>query len=302
LLQSTDRTRLAESRGLLRAYLELLRPPNVVTAIADVLAGYAVARRGQPESLPWLIAASVCLYAGGVVLNDVFDRHVDAIERPERPIPSRRVTPTRAATIGGGLLLAGTVAAVGASRLSAAIAAAIAAFVLLYDARAKRHPIAGPLCMGVCRGLNLLLGVSAEAGALRTQWPLGLLSVVYIGAVTTVSRGEVHGGRAGIATGALISLGFVLAGLTTVALRSTSGRFAALVLIVALAYRVVPPYWQVRKDPQPAVIRRAVKTGVLSLVLLDSAIAAAYAGPVYAAMVLATGVVAGSLARLFSVT
>jgi len=38
------------------------------------------------------------------------------------------------------------------------------------------------------------------------------------------------------------------------------------VLVAALAYRVLPPYWRVVKDPQPAVIRRAVKAGVLSLV------------------------------------
>lgn len=286
----------------MRAYLELLRPPNVVTAIADVLAGYAVAGRAQPQALPWLIAASICLYAGGVVLNDFFDRNVDAIERAERPIPSGRISSTRAAAIGGGLLLAGTLAALGGSRVSAGVAAAIASFVLFYDARAKRHAIAGPVCMGVCRGLNLLLGVSADVDALRTQWPLGLLSVVYIGAVTAVSRGEVHGGRAWVATLALISLGLVLAGLTTVALRSTGGRFAALVLIAVLAYRVLPPYWRVRKDPQPTAIRRAVKAGVLSLVLLDSAIGAAYAGPVYAAIILATGLVAGLLARSFSVT
>lgn len=300
MLQSTQR--FAESRGLLRAYLELLRPPNVVTAIADVLAGYAVAGRAQPQVLPWLIAASVCLYAGGVVLNDFFDRKVDAIERPERPIPSGRVSATHAATIGGALLVAGTLVAISASRVSAGVAAAIASFVLLYDARVKRHAIAGPVCMGICRGLNLLLGVSASAAALRVHWPIGLLSVVYIAAVTTVSRGEVHGGRAGIATFALISLGVVLAGLTTIAIGSTGGRFAALVLTAALAYRVVPPYLKVRKAPQPDVIRRAVKAGVLSLVLLDSAIGAAYAGPAYAAIILATGLVAGSLARVFSVT
>ena len=292
----------AENRGLLRGYLELLRPPNVVTAIADVLAGYAVAGRAQPRALPWLIVASVCLYAGGVVLNDFFDRGVDAIERPERPIPSGRVSAARAAALGFVLLTTGIGAAVAASRVSAGVAAAIAAFILLYDARAKRHAIAGPMCMGVCRGLNLLLGVSAQAAALAARWPIGLLSVVYIAAVTTVSRGEVHGGRTGIATFALISLGLVLAGLTAVAMDATIGRFWALVLVAVLAYRVLPPYWRVRKDPQPAVIRRAVKTGVLSLVLLDSIIGAAYAGPVYAAVVLAIGVVAGSLARLFSVT
>ena len=287
---------------MLRAYLELLRPPNVVTAIADVLAGYAVAGRAQPAALPWLIVASVCLYAGGVVLNDFFDRAVDAIERPERPIPSGRVSPTAAATIGGGLLIAGMLAAIGASARSAGVAAAIASFVLLYDARAKRHAIAGPMCMGVCRGLNLLLGVSANGAALRAHWPIGLLSVVYIAAVTAVSRGEVHGGRANVATFALVSLVLVLAGLTTVALGSTTGRFAALVLVAVLAYRVVPPYWQVRKEPNPVVIRQAVKAGVLSLMLLDSAIGAAYGGPIYAAIILATGLVAGSLARLFSVT
>ena len=100
----------------------------------------------------------------------------------------------------------------------------------------------------------------------------------------------------------MISLGLILAGLTAIAMNSTTGRLSALVLVAALAYRVLPPYWQVRKDPQPPVIRRAVKAGVLSLVLVDSVLGAAYAGPIYAAVILATGLVAGSLARLFSVT
>jgi hypothetical protein len=94
----------------------------------------------------------------------------------------------------------------------------------------------------------------------------------------------------------------VLAGLTAVAISSTAGRVAALVLAAVLACRVLPPYWRVRKNPEPATIRRAVKAGVLSLVLLDSTIGAAYAGPLYAAIILAAGLAAGSLARVFSVT
>ena len=76
---------------MLRGYLELLRPPNVMTAVADVLAGYAVAGLSNWAALPWLLGATACLYAGGVVLNDFFDRHLDARERPERPLPSGRV-------------------------------------------------------------------------------------------------------------------------------------------------------------------------------------------------------------------
>jgi len=244
----------------------------------------------------------MCLYAGGVVLNDVFDRHVDAVERPERPIPSGRVPASHAATLGGVLLAAGVVAAAQATRDALIVGAAIAALVLLYDARTKRHAIAGPINMGLCRGLNLLLGVTAVAGAVWSSWPIALFSVVYIAAVTTVSRGEVHGGRAPVATAALISLTGVVIGLLLLAMRSSTGQIAAVVLVAALAYRVLPPYWQVVKDPRPEVIRRAVKAGVLSLVLVDAAISGVYAGPLYAAAVLATGLVAGSLARLFSVT
>jgi 4-hydroxybenzoate polyprenyltransferase len=287
---------------VLRGYLELLRPANVVTAVADVLAGYAVAGRSHPRALPWLIAATMALYAGGVVLNDFFDRRLDAVERPERPIPSGRVAAASAAALGILLVVGGVLAASQATRDALVVATAIAAFVVLYDAWTKRYAVAGPINMGLCRGLNLLLGVGAVQGAVWNRWPIALFTVVYIAAVTAVSRGEVHGGRTTVATVALISLGGVVCGLLALAASSATGRIAGVVLVVALAYRVLPPYWRVVKDPQPAVIRRAVKAGVLSLVLVDSAIAASYAGPYYAAAVLGTGLVAGSLARLFSVT
>jgi len=271
--------------------------------VADVLAGYAVAGRANGAALPWLLAATMCLYAGGVVLNDFFDRELDAIERPERPIPSGRVPAPRAAALGAALLAAGMVAAARGTWPAGAIAAAIAVLVVLYDARLKRHAIAGPVNMGLCRGLNLLLGVAAVPAALAGSWPIAVISVVYIAAVTTVSRGEVHGGKAGAAAVALISLGGVLTALTVIGLGAGGrGEIAALVLTALLGYRVLPPFWRVHNDPRPLVIRRAVKTGVLSLVLVDAAISAAYAGPFYGAAVLATALVAGSLARLFSVT
>ena len=287
----------------MRGYLELLRPANVVTAVADVLAGYAVAGRTNHPALPWLLGATVCLYAGGVVLNDFFDRAVDAVERPERPIPSGRVAASSAALLGGALLVAGVAAAAQGTSAAAMVAAVIAALVILYDARMKRYAIAGPLNMGLCRGFNLLLGVAAVPAALAGRWPIALIAVVYITAVTVVSRGEVHGGTRAGATFALIALSGCLVALAVVGL--DAGGFeqvVAFALLALLAYRVLPPFWHVRTDPSPAVIRRAVKAGVLSLVLVDAAISVAYAGTVYGASVLATALVAGSLARLFSVT
>ena len=201
-----------------RGYVELVRPANVATALADVLAGYAVAGMGDPARLAWLLLSTACLYAGGVVLNDVFDRELDRIERPERPIPSGRVSTTAAAGLGTGLLAAGILAATLATAAAGIVAGATAACVLLYDAWGKRQGLLGPVNMGLCRALNLLLGIAAAPAMLTDAWPLALLPLVYIAAVTAVSRGEVHGGRRGVTAYALISLSLVLVGLAAVAI------------------------------------------------------------------------------------
>lgn len=286
----------------MRPYLELLRPANVVTALADVLAGFAVAGLVNRAALPWLLVSTACLYAGGVVLNDVLDREVDRVERPERPIPSGRVPAGHAARFGAGLLLAGVAAAALATAAAALVAAAIAGAVLFYDAIGKRHASIGPAAMGLCRALNLLLGVASLPAALAFAWPLALIPFVYIFAVTTLSRGEVHGGRRGPALFALVSLALACAGLMAVALRSGDRALPAAALAAALAWRVLPPFWRAWQAPDPARIRTAVMRGVLSLVLLDAAIGAAFAGPAWAAVILATGLLAGWAARMFAVT
>src|SRR3989475_10761474 len=87
-------------RSLAAGLLALVRPPNVFTAVADSAAGLLLARRAGPVAGDpglWCLAASACLYLGGIALNDYFDREVDAVERPERPIPSGAVPPAVAA-------------------------------------------------------------------------------------------------------------------------------------------------------------------------------------------------------------
>jgi 4-hydroxybenzoate polyprenyltransferase len=288
----------------IRPYLELVRPPNVATALADVLAGYAVAGLANPRALPWLLASTACLYAGGIVLNDFFDREVDRTERPERPIPSGRVTSGSAATFGLLLLGIGVLAASIATAAASVIALLIAVAVLSYDSWAKRHGLIGPVNMGICRGLNLLLGAAAVPEVLTSSWFLAGLPILYIAAVTALSRGEVHGGRRQVAAFALISLGVVLIALVGLAIVQGSGpgSLASVVLTALLGWRVVPAFWSAYVSPGPAMIRHAIKTGVLSLAILDAAIGAAYAGALYSVVILATALAAGVLARMFAVT
>jgi 4-hydroxybenzoate polyprenyltransferase len=282
------------------AYLQLMRPANVATALADVLAGYAIAGFGHRRLLLWLLVSTACLYAGGVVLNDFFDRDLDRVERPERPIPSGRVSATSAGTLGAFLLVVGIAAAAMANPVAGLIACAIAALVVLYDAWGKHRAVFGPVNMGSCRALNLLLGVSAVPVALSAAWPVALVPLVYIAAVTAVSRGEVLGGTREVAAFALISLSLVLGAL--VGLSAVAGSWVGVLLTAALGVRVAPPFWAAYHEPSAPRIRRAIRTGVLSLVVLDAAIGGIYAGPTYSLIILATGVIAFSLARVFAVT
>ncbi|MPZ21022.1 MAG: UbiA-like protein EboC [Luteitalea sp.] len=298
----TSAARPRDMTVLLRGYLELLRPANVVTAAADVLAGYGVAGLGNPQALPWLLVATSCLYGGGVVLNDYFDRAIDQVERPERPIPSGRVAAAGAAWLGGVLLVAGVIAASQATRAAGVIAGATAGCVLLYDAWGKQRRLFAPVNMGLCRALNLLLGIAAVPVVLAEAWPLALVPLVYIGAVTALSRGEVHGGQRGVAVSALISLMIVLIALITMTVSPGNRSVSGLVLVLFLAWRVLPPFWRACRMSGPGPIRQAVKAGVLSLVLVDASIGATYAGPVYGLVILATAPVASGLARLFPVT
>jgi 4-hydroxybenzoate polyprenyltransferase len=84
----------------------------------------------------------------------------------------------------------------------------------------------------------------------------------------------------------------------------TAGRqsIAGLLLAALLGWRVLPAFWRAWVSPAPEPIRAAVTRGILSLVLVDGVLGAAFAGPLYTLIVLATGLIAGRLARLFPVT
>lgn len=284
------------------AWLRLLRPPNLVTAAADVVAGFAVAGLPDWGRLALLAPAGVLLYAGGVALNDVCDAELDAVERPERPIPSGRITRRRAAALAFGCLAAGVALALAASPTSGMVAAALAACIVLYDAWAKGRPVAGPAVMASCRGLNLLLGLSASPILLQQRWAVAVVPTLYIAAVTVVSLGEVQGARRTPAVAALALLGASIAGLPCLASAlGGSALWSGLFAMLPLGL-VAPAYLRCAGSPSPALAGAAVRAGVLSLIALDAAIAAGFGGVYIGAAILAAAPPARALARVFSVT
>lgn len=287
------------------AYLQLLRPANIITAWADIMAGFAASGyflQANLTPLLWLLLATTGLYGGGIVFNDVFDAELDAEERPERPIPSGRASRTGATLLGSLLLTVGVVAAAQVSLLSGLLAIAVATSALLYDAIGKHHPILGPINIGLCRGGNLLLGVSVVPAMLEDYWFLALIPIVYIAAITALSRGEVHGGKLSTGIIAVLLIVAVLVWLGGLGLLADYQVLTALPFLALLAIRVLLPFIQAARQPTPEQIRIAVRAGVLSLIILDTTVAAGFAGLPYGALVLSLLPISIILARIFAVT
>ncbi|MEV3972290.1 SCO3242 family prenyltransferase [Streptomyces sp. NPDC050698] len=217
------------------AVAELVRAPAALTVPGDVLAGALGAGRPAGGRTLLLAASSVSLYWAGMALNDWADREEDARERPERPVPSGRISAGAALGIAGGLTAAGLAlgALAGGRRVLLRRTLPLAATVWAYDLGLKHTPL-GPVAMAAARALDVLHGTgpSPAGPALHAAATVG----AHTWALTRLSRHEVNGtaGRE-----PLLSLAVTAA----VTLAATAGTSYA--------------SWRGRPDPASAATRQA---------------------------------------------
>ena len=293
---TTATTPQQAQRSPLLAYLQLIRAPNVFTAVADVMMGFlfmngSLAPAGQ---FAMLVVASCLLYWAGMVLNDVFDIEVDAEQRPQRPIPSGRVPLATAQVLGWGFLAGGVGVAWLASLLfgdwrAGLIATPLAASIVAYDAVLKRTPL-GPIAMGSCRFFNVLLGMSlafdlAGGDALPwtgANWLVAAGIGVYIAGVTWFARREAtQSGRVHlIAATAVMFVGIGLLAWLPWWDDRVGIALQLWWLFWAIIYALIG--WRCVRaivNPTPKLVQSAVVQCILSLIVLDAAVAAAVLEP-----------------------
>lgn len=288
----------------LRAYLDLIRVPNLITAAADVLAGYLYvsADTGGWGAAMRLAGASVCLYAGGVTLNDVCDVDRDAIERPERPIPSGMVSRPVAMWLSVGLLVAGGALAWSVAVRSGVLASVLVAAIVLYNAVLKRSA-AAPAMMGLCRALNLAMGMSLAV----TLWsgrvlvPLALMWL-YAASLTHFARGEAGAARRGQLLIGTIGICLAAAGLVTLASNTDGPRLAYWAAVAILAAVLAWRGWTAVSSPTRETVMGSVRFFVLSLILFDACIVWSARGMTWAIVIVVLLIPSLALSRVFRVT
>lgn len=198
----------------LHNWLKFFRVVNLPTVPGDVLVGAAAATwcvraslsAQELASVALAVAASCCIYMFGLADNDI----VGAATDKDRPIPDGEISPGAAKAARAVCLVAGlvAVAAVGALPLPSGIALPTAAsalhvFAALVIAIVAYNRTKRPLLMGLCRGLNVFMGVAIVAPPLflprildRAPMRLCVVAAViaiwtlYIAAVTKYSEGE----------------------------------------------------------------------------------------------------------------
>jgi 4-hydroxybenzoate polyprenyltransferase len=237
----------------------------------------------------------------------VFDGAVDARERPERPIPSGRISLRSATAVGWAMLSSGALVAWFVSFTArdwrpGAVATLLAICVVLYDAVLKRTPFA-PLAMGACRTLNVLLGMSLAplaSPAARpyvswgsmAAWSIAIGIGVYIVGVTIFARTEA---RASSRTRLIAGLAVLLAGMALLAATPAPSHYAPSIKVsqngwyllwAALTLITARRCGLAVSQPSPSRVQAAVRHCVQSIIVLDAAVCIGYASPIWGLVVL----------------
>jgi hypothetical protein len=250
----------------------LIRAPAALSIPGDTLVGMTATGQPIPPRALGMMASSVCIYWAGMALNDYADATIDAVERPQRPIPSGRVSRRTAFVVattltGAGLVLAG----LSGGRRGLVVSTALAALVWAYDLKLKSTP-AGAVAMAGTRTLDVLAG-AATVGSARA----GLGSALVVGAHTytlmMLSRHEVSGAPAWVPASTLAgTAGIALAAALPVTPRSSRVGTALSAAVYLGAYGGAQA--TAVRAPNDSNIRNAVAAGILGTMPLQATLVA----------------------------
>ena len=138
-------------------YLEILRPGNAVMAVIAIFLMAIISGKFTFEVL--MAAVVVFLVTGaGNSINDYFDHKIDAINKPQRPIPSGRISLKGALVYSISLFAVGIIIAFAINLLLGIIALSSSLLMIYYARDLKTKCLIGNLSISFLTGLCFVFG------------------------------------------------------------------------------------------------------------------------------------------------
>ena len=152
----------------LDGFIHLMRPVNCTMMGFAVFVG-AVLATPQLGNLNWLsilfgFLTGFTFCAAAMVINDYYDRKIDAINEPQRPIPSGTIKPNEALAFVGALSVVGFVFAGLVSALCFVVAAASLAITATYITVGKKSGLPGNFLVSICVAIPFIYGSITAIG------------------------------------------------------------------------------------------------------------------------------------------
>jgi geranylgeranylglycerol-phosphate geranylgeranyltransferase len=215
-------------------FLAITRPANSVVAGLAAIIAYLIATGTVVPAVLLLFAIVVLITAAGNVINDYFDAAIDAINCPERPIPSGAVSRAGGRAYATTLFFAGILVSLFTPSLCIAIAVFNSLLLVAYAARLKSMPVVGNIAVSyLTASIFLFGGALAGREGLFHMLPVAAITFLAILARELLKDAEdVEGDRAGGADTLPIRIG----------IRPTAGLACASALLAAAA-SIVPSLW-----------------------------------------------------------
>jgi len=262
-----------------RDYLVLVRLPNLFTLPSNILVGISAI-----SSLAFtltsfiqfllLVTISVLLYCVGIVLNDLYDFDIDKKERPNRPLPSGKISRRSAIVL---VVIFSTLALI-LSLLVSFSTLVISSILFLtifgYDKYLK-NTHAGPLTIASARVMNILLGTSVSFRSVDSYSQIVtltfvlIITFVYVSLIGFISRYEVRGFSDNAKL--LLPPAIVAIVISSIILFSLMGFFKleSLIILSLFSFIMLISFSRIyRRDSGRT--QQIVRNMILSIIVLDS--------------------------------
>jgi geranylgeranylglycerol-phosphate geranylgeranyltransferase len=258
---------LKKTIGLLR----MMRLPNCIMIGFAVIVGEALASQAVTARAAFYgFMTGFLLLAASMILNDYFDRQIDKINEPKRPLPGGIVKPAEAISFAIIVASMGMFFAANLGAWALLIAVASIVIMVLYNARVKKLGLAGNALVSTNVAIPFIFGGFAVGSP---TWSLGIFALLaflsslgreILKGIVDVAGDSARGVKTVAATkgnmsaakqGAALFLGAVVLSVLPLVFGLVSFYYIPLVVICDVGFLLTA--YSIKTDPSPRNAKRS---------------------------------------------